>query len=98
MTFTDVIAAVVAIITVIPETVKPTKKEILLLSGKSLPELRLLIEERIPSERDRLLTSRWLTDGITQEALAEEFELSPRHTREIIEEAFCVLITQLVKK
>lgn len=97
-TFTDVIAAAVAIITVIPEVTKPTKRETLLMSGASLPEFRGLIDERIASERDRRLISRWLIDNIPQEMLAEEMELSPRHTREVIEEAFHALISQLVKK
>lgn len=98
ITFADITAAAFAIIAVIPEVTKPTKREILLLSGASLPELRLLIDERIPSERGRRLVSRWLTDGIPQESLSEELNLSPRHTREIIDEAYHVLISQLVKK
>lgn len=98
ITFTDITAAAIALVAVMTEVTKPTKREILLLSGASLSELRLLIGERIPSERDRRLVSRWLTDGIPQEALSEECDLSPRHTREIIDEAYHVLISQLVKK
>lgn len=36
------------------------------------------------AERDRAILLRRLIDGITFESLAEEFELSPRQTREIV--------------
>jgi hypothetical protein len=36
------------------------------------------------AERDRAILCRRLFDGITFERLAEEFDLSPRQTREIV--------------
>lgn len=39
------------------------------------------------AERDRAMLRRRLFDGITFERLAEEFEMSPRQTREIIHRA-----------
>lgn len=47
-------------------------------------QIRGLIDEHIHSERDRRIMERRLVDGITIERLAEEFDLSPRQTREII--------------
>ena len=46
--------------------------------------IRELIGEHIHSERDREILCRRLIDGITIEKLAEEFDLSPRQTRNII--------------
>ena len=43
-----------------------------------------LIDEYIFSERDRKIVKRKLLDDITFERLAEEFELSDRHTKNII--------------
>lgn len=90
----DTLAAAMAIITVIPGTIKPTKREILLLSKRKLSEWEQIIDESISSERDRKVTKRWLLDDIKQEALAEEMELSPRFVREIIEESFHKLIAR----
>lgn len=92
MTNTDTIAAAAAIITVIPETIKPTKREILLLSKRTLSEWETVIDDVIPSERDRKLVKRWLIDDIKQEALAEEMQLSPRFLREILDESYHKLI------
>ncbi len=50
-------------------------------------DLEALIHEWIigkNAERDRAIYSRRLFDGITFERLAEEFDLSPRQTREIV--------------
>ena len=50
-------------------------------------ELLALIDEWVigrNAERDRKILARRLIDGITFERLAEEFELSPRQTREIV--------------
>ena len=47
-------------------------------------QIRELIAEHIHSERDRNMLARRLIDGITFERLAEEFDLSPRQTREIV--------------
>lgn len=47
-------------------------------------QMTVLIDEYIHSERDRRLLKRRLIDGAKFEPLAEEFELSVRHTKEII--------------
>jgi DNA-directed RNA polymerase specialized sigma subunit len=47
-------------------------------------EIREKINSLIHSERDRKLMERRLIDGITQEALAEEFDLSVRQVQRII--------------
>ena len=43
-----------------------------------------LIDEWIHSERDRAIMKRRLIDGITQERLAEEFDMSVRQIKRII--------------
>lgn len=43
-----------------------------------------LIDEWIHSERDRAIMKRRLIDGITQEKLAEEFDMSVRQIKRII--------------
>ena len=53
----------------------------------SAGELRDLIDEWIigsHAERDRRLLKRRLIDGLTYEALAEEFDLSVRQTKTIV--------------
>jgi hypothetical protein len=50
----------------------------------SRTELSNLIDEWIFNQRDRALLKRRLLDGITFERLAEEFDLSVRHTKEIV--------------
>lgn len=47
-------------------------------------EIREKIDNLIHSERDRKLMERRLIDGITQECLAEEFDLSVRQVQRII--------------
>lgn len=47
-------------------------------------EIEALIDEYIHSERDRNLMKRRLIDGITQEKLAEEFDLSVRQVQRLI--------------
>jgi len=47
-------------------------------------EIREKIDNLLHSERDRKLMERRLIDGITQEALAEEFDLSVRQVQRII--------------
>lgn len=47
-------------------------------------EIDHLIDEWILNERDRNILKRRLLDGITYEALAEEFDLSVRHTKRIV--------------
>ena len=47
-------------------------------------EISEIIDEYIHSERDRALLKRRLIDGITQERLAEEFDLSVRQVQRLI--------------
>lgn len=64
----------------------------------SRTELDFLIDEWIigrNSERDRAMLKRRLFDGITFERLAEEFDLSPRQTREIIHKAESKLVRHI---
>lgn len=51
---------------------------------KPRSEYEKVIEEWIFSERDRRLIRRRLFDGITYEALAEEFDLSVTQVKRII--------------
>lgn len=57
------------------------------LENISNSELLEAIAERINGrngERNRAILRRRLIDGVTYERLAEEFELSPRHIKEIV--------------
>lgn len=54
------------------------------LKQLSNSQINSLIDEWIHSERDRLIMKRRLIDGIIYERLAEEFELSDRHVKNII--------------
>lgn len=47
-------------------------------------QIKEMICEHIHSQRDRRILFRRLVDGITYEALAEEFQMSPRQIRNII--------------
>lgn len=47
-------------------------------------QIRELIDEYIHSERDRKILKRRLIDGICYEPLAEEFDISVRHCKNII--------------
>lgn len=47
-------------------------------------ELESLVDEWIFKERDRAILKRRLLDGITYEALAEEFDLSVRQIKNIV--------------
>jgi hypothetical protein len=58
-------------------------------------QMTVLIDEHIHSERDRRLLKRRLIDGICFEPLAEEFDLSVRHTKEIIYRAQEILFLLL---
>ena len=46
-----------------------------------------LIDECIHSERDRMILKRRLVDGCCYEPLAEEFDLSVRHVKNIVYKA-----------
>lgn len=50
----------------------------------STSDISRLIDEWIFSERDRAILKRRLLDGIKFERLAEEFDLSVRHTKNIV--------------
>lgn len=50
----------------------------------STSDIGRLIDEWIFSERDRAILKRRLLDGIKFERLAEEFDLSVRHTKNIV--------------
>ena len=47
-------------------------------------EISEIIDEHIHSERDRALLKRRLIDGLTQERLAEEFDLSTRQVQRLL--------------
>lgn len=57
------------------------------IENLSRSEITFLIDEWIFSERDRAMLKRRLLDGIKYEALAEEFDLSVRQTKNIIYKA-----------
>lgn len=50
----------------------------------SRSEIQHLIDQWIFNERDRAILKRRLLDGITFEALAEEFSLSANQTKTIV--------------
>ena len=54
--------------------------------GADLPrsEIEHLIDEWIFNERDRAILKRRLLDGIVYDQLAEEFDLSVRHVKNIV--------------
>ena len=47
-------------------------------------EISAAIDEFVHSERDRRLLKRRFVDGVKFEPLAEEFDLSVRHTQKIV--------------
>lgn len=47
-------------------------------------EIESLVDRWIHSERNRKIIKRRLIDGIRYEPLAEEFELSERHIKDIV--------------
>lgn len=57
--------------------------------------IRSLIADHIHSERDRRILERRLIDGIVIEKLAEEFELSPRQIRNILQKNENILFKKL---
>ena len=58
-------------------------------------QIRDLIAEHIHSERDRKILQRRLIDGITIERLSEEFGLSPRNVRYILQKNENFLFSKL---
>lgn len=65
------------------------------LENMSRTELENYIDEYIHSERDRKILKRRLLDGIIYEQLAEEFELSVRHVKNIVYKSQNVLFDKL---
>lgn len=66
--------------------------------GKSLSECTRLIDEWIFNERDRQILKRRYLDGITIEALAEEFDISVSQTKRIIKNSTPVLLEKMSEK
>lgn len=54
-------------------------------------QLSALIDEWIKNERDRKILKRRLIDGIHFEPLAEEFDLSVRHTHDIVRKNLIII-------
>lgn len=50
----------------------------------SRSEISFLIDEWVFNERDRKILKRRMLDGIKYEALAEEFDMSVRQTKNIV--------------
>ena len=61
----------------------------------SRSEWEHIIDEWIFSERDRAILKRRLLDGICFEPLAEEFEMSTRQIRRIVQKATEKLIRHI---
>ena len=57
-------------------------------------EIDYLIEQRIHNERNRLILKRRLLDGICYEPLAEEFDLSVRHVKNIVYKCEAILFRE----
>ena len=58
-------------------------------------QVRELIAEHIHSERDRRILERRMIDGIVFEALAEEFDMSPRQIRNIVHKNEMILFRKI---
>lgn len=58
-------------------------------------EISILIDEWIRSERDRKILKARLLDGKTFAMIAEEFELSERHTKNVVYKAEKALFQRL---
>ncbi len=54
-----------------------------------------LIDEWIFNERDRVLLKRRLLDGICYEPLSEEFDLSVRQTKRIVDKSMQILMRKI---
>lgn len=54
------------------------------LNDMSRTEIHNLIDEYVHNERDRKILKRRLTDGITYERLAEEFDMSVGQIKNIV--------------
>lgn len=58
-------------------------------------EIAKLIDEWIKSSRDREILKSRLIDGKTFAAIAEDFELSERHTKNIVYKAESILFQKI---
>lgn len=67
------------------------------LEDLSNTDIKRLIDEYIHNKRDREILKRRLTDGICYEPLAEEFELSVRHIKNIVYKGETTLYKHLDK-
>lgn len=61
----------------------------------SRSQINYVIDEWIFSERDRFILKRRLLDGITYEKLAEEFALSVRQVKRIVDKNEKILYNHL---
>ena len=61
----------------------------------SRDRLDRLIEQHIFNERDRRILKRKWFDGITYEAIAEEFQMSPRHIPRIVQRCEHIIINHI---
>ena len=61
----------------------------------SVSEYSRLIDEWIFSERDRKIMKRRLLDAVTYEQLAEEFDMSVRNVKYIVDKNRKILIKHL---
>ena len=61
-------------------------------------QIELLIDEWILAKRDREIVKRRLLDGATYDRIAEEFDLSVRHTKTIIYCSQNKILTKMTQK
>lgn len=61
----------------------------------SVSEYSRLIDEWIFSERDRFIMKRRLLDAVTYEQLAEEFDMSVRNVKYIVDKNRKILLKHL---
>ena len=52
--------------------------------GLTVSDVAQIIDQKVFSERDRRLLKRKFIDDITYEKLAEEYDLSTQHAKEIV--------------
>ena len=57
-------------------------------------EIETIIEQKIHNQRNRLIISRRLLDGICYEPLAEEFDLSVRQVKNIVYKCEAILFRE----
>ncbi|MBQ6264882.1 MAG: hypothetical protein IJK60_05475 [Clostridia bacterium] len=65
------------------------------MKGLSRSEWEHLIDEWVFSERDRTILKRRVLDGICYEPLAEEFDMSARQIRRIVDKQMQNLIRHI---